>query len=69
MSKMNELSIDYDAYEDYVESERMELRLEGAEEMRKEIIRALEQRIAKAWTSDEKLALQTAVVIAEQATI
>lgn len=69
MSKMNELSIDHDAYEAYVESERMELRLEGAEELRIDIIRELDTQILKAWTNDAKLALQAAKIIVERASI
>lgn len=69
MSKMNELSIDHDAYEAYVESERMDLRREGAEEMRIEIVRELDAQIRKAWTKDAKIALEAAKIIVERATI
>lgn len=69
MSKMNELSIDHDAYEAYVESERMNLRREGAEEMRIEILRELDVQIRKAWTNDGKLAFQAAKIIVERASV
>lgn len=66
---MNELSIDHDAYEAYVESEAMELRREGAEEMRIEITRALEAQVRKAMTSQEKFGLNVALVVVAQANI
>lgn len=69
MSKMSELSLDYDAYEAYVESERMDLRLEGAEELRIEVLRELDQQINKASTQETKLALETAKLVVERATI
>lgn len=71
MSKMNELSIEDNmaAYEDYIESERQELRKEGAEELRKDILRELESYANRAWTSEIKQGLLTAAVIVEQASI
>lgn len=69
MSKLEQTLPDYDAYEAFVESERMELRREGAAELQVEIQRVLDTYIAKAWTSQEKAALQTAKVIVDQATI
>lgn len=69
MSKMNELSIDHDAYEAYVESERMDLRREGAEELRIEVLRELDQQVRKAWTQDAKLAFEAAKIVVERATI
>lgn len=69
MSKMNELSIDHDAYEAYVESERMELRREGAEELRIELLRELDVQVRKAWTQDAKLAFEAAKIVVERATI
>lgn len=70
MSKMNALSIDAQEtlYEQYIESQREELREEGAEELRIGLLRELEVRISRAWTSQEKSAYQTAMVIVEQAT-
>jgi hypothetical protein len=70
MSKMNALSIDAQesAYEQYIESQREELRQEGAEELRVDILRSLEVLVSKSWTSQEKLAYQTAVLVVEQAT-
>lgn len=69
MSKMNELSIDHDAYEAYVESERMDLRREGAEEMRIEILRAIDAEMVKVWDKQQKFGLQVAKVLVEQAFI
>lgn len=69
MSKMNELSIDHEAYEQYVESANMELRREGAEELRIEILRALDVEARKGWTQQEKFAYNVAKVIVEQASI
>lgn len=69
MSKMNELSIDHDAYEQYVESANMELRREGAEELRVEILRALDVESRKSWTQQEKFAYNVAKIVVEQATI
>jgi len=69
MSKMNELSIDHEAYERYVESMNMELRREGAEELRVEILRALDVEARKAWTQQEKFAYNVAKIVIEQATI
>lgn len=69
MSKMNELSIDHDAYEAYVESERMDLRREGAEELRSDILRELDVQVRKAWTQDAKLAFEAAKIVVERATI
>ena len=69
MSKMNELSIDHDAYEAYVESERMDLRREGAEELRIEVLRELDVQVRKAWTQDAKLAFEAAKIVVERATI
>jgi hypothetical protein len=69
MSKMNELSIDHDAYEAYVESERMELRREGAEEMRIELLRSIDAEMLKVWDKQQKFGLQVAKVLVEQASI
>jgi uroporphyrinogen-III synthase len=47
VSKMNALSMDAREadYEDYVEYQRQELRKEGAEELRNEILRSLDSYI------------------------
>lgn len=39
MSKMNELSIDHDSYEQYIEEGNTELRREGAKELLIELVR------------------------------
>lgn len=71
MSKMNELSIEQQeaSYELFIEAQRDELRREGAEEMRIEIVRELDVQIRKAWTKDAKLALEAAKIIVERATV
>lgn len=69
MSKLEQTSAEYDAYEAYVESERMDLRREGAEEMRIEIIRAIDAEMLKVWDSQQKFGLQVAKVLVEQAFI
>jgi hypothetical protein len=66
---MNELSIDHEAYERFLESENNVLRKEGAEELRIEILRALDAQITKVSTEDTKLGLRLAMVVAEQASI
>lgn len=71
MSKMNQLSIDAQeaAYEEYVEEQRQALRKEGAEELRKDILRELNELVKKAWTNHEKHGYQTAIVVVERANI
>lgn len=71
MSKMNEASIDEQetAYAEHVEEQRQHLRKEGAEELRRDIIRELESLTKRAWTSQEKHGYQTAMVIVERANI
>jgi len=46
MSKMSELSVNHEAYEQYEESMRQELREEGAEELRIELLRRFEELFA-----------------------
>ena len=69
MSKMNELSIDHEAYAAYVESENMVLRREGAEEMRIEITRALQAQKNRAVTKEERFGIEVALIVVAQATI
>lgn len=57
------------AIDEYIESEKQDLRKEGAEEMRIEILRALQEYVGRAWTPEIKHGLQTAIVIVEQANI
>jgi hypothetical protein len=70
MAKMNELSIaEQEAlYEEYVESQREELRKEGAEELRIEILRELEVQKGRAVTSPQAFGIQVAMVVVEKAT-
>ena len=49
MSKMNEQSVDYEAYEAYEEAQRQELRKEGAEEFRKAVLLKLHEIWEKAF--------------------
>lgn len=69
MSKMNELSIaeQEEQYEAYLEFQRNELRAEGAEELRLEILRQLDALERRAWTPDIRHGLRTAIVVAESA--
>jgi hypothetical protein len=71
MSKMNELSIEQQeaSYEMFIESQRDELRSEGAEEMRIEILRAIDAEMLKVWDKQQKFGLQVAKVLVEQAAI
>jgi hypothetical protein len=71
MSKMNELSISdmEDRYAEHVEEQRQELRKEGAEELRQDILRELEALKIKAWTSQEKIAYEAAIIVVGRATI
>ena len=71
MSKMNEMSIDEQetAYSEYVEEQRQELRKEGAEELRQTILRELNSLKIKAWTSQERIAYDAAMIIVERETI
>lgn len=71
MSKMNELSLEEQetAYAEYVESMNQDLRREGAEELRAELLRELNDLARKAWTPQEKHGYQTAIVVVERASI
>lgn len=71
MSKMNELSLEQQeaSYEMFIESQRDDLRSEGAEEMRIEILRAIDAEMLKVWDSQQKFGLQVAKVLVEQAAI
>lgn len=71
MSKMNELSIaeQESAYEEYVEEQRQELRREGAEEMRIEILRAINEERRRMWDKQQQFGLDVAKVIVEGASI
>jgi hypothetical protein len=54
-------------YEEYVESQREELRKEGAEELRIEILRLIRQEVARSTTSNMKFGLLVAETVVEQA--
>ena len=71
MSKMNELSLEQQeaSYELFIEAQRDELRSEGAEEMRIEILRAIDAEMIKVWDKQQKFGLQVAKVLVEQAAI
>jgi uncharacterized protein YnzC (UPF0291/DUF896 family) len=71
MSKMNELSISNleDGYAEHVEEQRQELRKEGAEEFRQDILRELESLKIKSWTSQQKIAYEAAIIVVERANI
>jgi hypothetical protein len=68
---MNELSIEEQetAYAEYVESLNQDLRKEGAEELRQEIIRELDLLIRKSWTQSEKIGYMAAKIVVERAAI
>lgn len=70
MGKMNELSLaEQEAlYDEYLESQREELRKEGAEELRAEILRGLKEQQLRSTTSNLKFGLIVAEVVVEQAT-
>lgn len=71
MSRMNEMSIDEQetAYAEYVEEQRQELRKEGAEELRKGILRELDDMKKTAWTAQERIAYEAAKIVVERANI
>jgi hypothetical protein len=71
MSKMNELSISdmEDSYAEHVEEQRQELRKEGAEELRQDILRELNALKTKSWTSQEKIAYEAAIIVVGRANI
>lgn len=69
MSKMNELSIDEQEtlYEQYLEDQRNELRLEGAEAIKADILRQLSELERRAWSSEVGATIRTAMVVVESA--
>lgn len=69
MGKMNELSLaeQETLYDEYLESQREELRKEGAEELRIEILRELKNQSSRAAVSGVKIGIETAIVVVEQA--
>lgn len=71
MSKMNELSIDdmENAYEEHIEEQRKELRKDGAEELRQSILHELDALKIKAWTSQERIAYDAAMIVVKRTTI
>lgn len=71
MSKMNELSLQEQeaAWDEYVESQRQELRKEGAEELRQDILREIDHEIRRLWDPQQKFGMQVAKVIIERASI
>lgn len=71
MSKMNQLSIDEQEtlYAEYLESLNQDLRKEGAEELRKDILRELNTMYKKAWTRPERVAYGVAIMLVERASI
>ena len=71
MSRMNEMSIDEQetAYAEHVEEQRQELRKEGAEELRQSILRELNSLKIRAWTSQERIAYDAAMIIVERENI
>jgi hypothetical protein len=68
---MNEMSIDEqeNAYAEHVEEQRQELRKEGAEELRQSILRELNSLKIRAWTSQERIAYDAAMIIVERENI
>jgi hypothetical protein len=54
-------------YEEFLESQREDLRKEGAEELRIEILRVLQQESKKTWSKQIQLGIETAIVVVEQA--
>jgi hypothetical protein len=71
MSKMNELSISEleDSYAEHVIEQRQELRKEGAEALRAELLKELNVLVSRAWTTHEKHGYQTAIVLVERTLI
>jgi aspartate/tyrosine/aromatic aminotransferase len=47
-------------------SEKVDLRKEGAEELRQEILKELNDLIRRSWSSQERHGYQTAMVIVER---
>lgn len=71
MSKMNMLSIEEQeqAYDEYLEFQRQELRKEGAEELRKAILADIEYEMRRLWDPQQKFGMQVAKVVIESANI
>lgn len=71
MSKMNELSLEEQeqAYEAYVEAQRQDLRLEGAEELRQDILREIDKEMRRLWDPQQKFGMGVAKIIIERASI
>ena len=71
MSKMNQLSIEEQeaAYDSYVEEQRQELRKEGAEELRKDILRQIDEEMRRLWDPQQKFGMQVAKIVVERAFI
>jgi hypothetical protein len=69
MGKMNELSLQEQEalYEEYLESQKEELRAEGAEELRLEILRELKVQKSRAVTSPQAFGIEIAMVVVEKA--
>ncbi len=70
MSNPDELSMTTDFekdYEAYLEFQRNELRTEGAEELRVDILRKLDELERRAWTPEIKHGIRTAIVAVESA--
>jgi coproporphyrinogen III oxidase-like Fe-S oxidoreductase len=54
-------------YEQYVEEQREELRNEGAEELRMDILRELKNQSLRAFDKNVKLGIEAAIVVVERA--
>ncbi len=54
-------------YEEYLEDERNGYRREGAEELRIEILRQLSELERRAWTTEIRQGIRTAIVVVESA--
>lgn len=63
---MAQVEADYDLY---VESQKQELRKEGAEELRIDILRQIESEMYRLWDPQSKFGMQVAKVIIERASI
>jgi hypothetical protein len=69
MSSTNELSRDEQEtlYEEYLEDQRNGLRLEGADALKAEILRQLSELERRAWTTEIRQGIRTAIVVVESA--
>jgi hypothetical protein len=54
-------------YEEYLEDERNAYRREGAEELKIEILRQLSELERRAWTTEIRQGIRTAIVVVESA--